>query len=85
MPSRLHGYNSGAPISGASQSGNLAVSTNFNVGGSVQWWNGPNEDLGYVIGYTDTSGLRKSNGSLIVGNAVGFMRISSKTAVGLPF
>jgi hypothetical protein len=79
MGSRLFGYNSGATVSGTIQSGNLAVSNDFRAGGSVQWWNGPNEDLGYVIGYPDTSGNRKANGSLIGGNAVGFRRTSSKT------
>lgn len=79
MGSRLFGYNSGATVSGASQSGNLAVSNDSRGGGSVKWWNGPDEDLGYVIGYTDTTGLRKANGALIVGNAVGFMRTLTKT------
>ena len=79
MGSRLFGYNSGAPVSGASQSGSLAISNDSRGGGSVQWWNGPNEDLGYVIGYPDTTGLRKANGALIGGNAVGFMRTSAKT------
>lgn len=81
MASRLFGYNSSAPVSGAVQSGNLAVSNDFRAGGAVQWWNGPNEDLGYVIGYPDTTGLRKANGSLIGGNAVGFVRTSTKTDV----
>jgi hypothetical protein len=79
MASRLHAYNAGSAISGASQSGNLAVSNDFSAGGSVKWWNGPDEDLGYVIGYTDTTGLRKSNGTLIGGNAVGFVRTKTKT------
>jgi hypothetical protein len=79
MSSRLFAYNAGATISGASQSGNLAVSNDFKAGGSVKWWNGPNEDLGYVIGYPDTTGNRKANGSLIGGNAVGFVRTATKT------
>ena len=79
MGSRLFGYNSGATVSGASQSGSLAISNDFRGGGSVQWWNGPDENLGYVIGYTDTTGLRKANGALIVDNAVGFMRTLTKT------
>ncbi len=78
MGSRLYGYNPGAPVSGASQSGNLAISNDSRGGGSVQWYNGPNEDLGYVIGYPDTTGLRKVGG-VTVGNAVGFMRTSVKT------
>ena len=79
MGSRLYGYNSGAPVSGASQSGNLAISNDSRGGGSVQWFNGPNEDLGYVIGYPDTSGSRKVRGVTISGGAVGFMRTSNKT------
>ena len=78
MGSRLYGYNSGATVSGASQSGSLAISNDSKGGGSVQWYNGPNEDLGYVIGYPDTSGLRKVKG-VTVSNAVGFMRTSVKT------
>jgi len=78
MGSRLYGYNSGATVSGASQSGSLAISNDSKGGGSVQWYNGPNEDLGYVIGYPDTSGLRKVRG-VTVSNAVGFMRTSVKT------
>lgn len=79
MSSRLFGYNAGATVSGASQSGNLAVSNDFKAGGSVQWWNGPNEDLGYVIGYPDTTGLRKAHSTLIGGTAVGFVRTLTKT------
>ena len=80
MGSRLFGYNSGSPVSGASQSGNLAISNDSKGGGSVQWYNGPNEDLGHVIGYPDTTGTRKVKG-VTVGNAVGFMRTSAKTDV----
>lgn len=79
MGARLFAYNSGATVSGASQSGNLAVSNNSQGGGSVQWWNGPDETNGYVIGYPDTTGQRKSGGVLIGGNAVGFRRTLHKT------
>jgi len=46
-------YNTGAPIGGTIQIGNIAVGTDhqdysINPGG-IPWWNGPNEDLGYVI------------------------------------
>ncbi len=79
MPGRIFAYNSGEPIPGASQSGNLAVSNSGLGGGSVKWWNGPDESLGYVIGYPDTSGTRKTNGTPIVGNAVGFRRTATLT------
>ena len=81
MGSRLYAYNSGGNITGTSQSGNLAISNDSVGRGSVQWWNGPNEDLGYVIGYTDTTGTRKAAGVTISGNSVGFMRTSVKTDV----
>jgi hypothetical protein len=79
MGSRLFAYNSGGTIIGTSQSGNLAISNDSKGGGSVQWWAGPNEDLGYVIGYPDTSGTRKAAGVTISGNSVGFMRTTVKT------
>ena len=51
--SRPFAYNPGAPISGTTQLGNLAIGVlneqyTLNYGG-VRWWNGPDEDLGYVI------------------------------------
>jgi hypothetical protein len=50
---RPFAYNLGAPISGTTQLGNLAIGVSneqytLNYGG-VRWWNGPDEDLGYVI------------------------------------
>ena len=51
--SRPFAYNTGTTISGTEQVGNLAIgvdnenySSNY---GGVRWWNGPDEDLGYVI------------------------------------
>lgn len=52
--SRPFAYNTGSPISGTDQIGDLAIGTDLtqpyaaNYGG-VQWWEGPDEDLGYVI------------------------------------
>lgn len=48
---RPFAYNTGSTISGTIQVGNLAVGTptsGFAVTG-LEWWNGPDEDLGYVI------------------------------------
>ena len=81
MGSRLFAYNSAGTITGTSQSGNLAISNDSVGRGSVQWWAGPNEDLGYVIGYTDTTGTRKAAGVTISGNSVGFLRTTVKTDV----
>jgi hypothetical protein len=49
--SRPFTYNTGAPIAGTEQVGSLAVGTptdGFATTG-LEWWNGPDEDLGYVI------------------------------------
>ena len=48
---RPFAYNTGAPIAGTDQVGALAVGTptvGFTATG-LEWWNGPDEDLGYVI------------------------------------
>ncbi len=52
MPTaRPFAYNPGAGITGTTQVGNLAIGTpevGF-VATGLEWWNGPDEDLGYVI------------------------------------
>ena len=52
---RPFSYNTGSLIGGTDQVDNLAIGTSeqdysLNPGG-VTWWNGPDEDLGYVIAY----------------------------------
>jgi hypothetical protein len=48
--SRPFAYNTGSTISGTIQVGSLAVGTpTSGFTGSMEWWNGPDEDLGYVI------------------------------------
>ena len=61
MPfARPFAYNIGGNIPGTSQVGDIAIggtATGYNAGyGGVRWWNGPNEDLGYVICTTVPSG-----------------------------
>ena len=49
--SRPFAYNTGSTIAGTIQIGNLSIGTptaGFTSTG-LQWWNGPDEDLGYVI------------------------------------
>lgn len=48
---RPFAYNTGAPISGTIQVGNLAVGfpTDGFESTGLEWWNGPDEELGYVI------------------------------------
>lgn len=58
--SRPFSYNTGAPIAGTEQVGSLAVgtpTTGFTSTG-LGWWNGPNEDLGYVIAHPVPSGTQ---------------------------
>lgn len=55
--SRPFGYNTGSTINGTDQYGDLVVGVdnlpyNQNIG-NVRWWNGPDEDLGYVIATTN--------------------------------
>ena len=48
---RHFAYNIGSPFIGATQVGNLAIgipSAGFESTG-LEWWNGPDEELGYVI------------------------------------
>ena len=55
---RPFAYNNGAPIPGTAQIGDLAIGypdSGF-VGSGLKWWNGPDEDLGYVIAKPDPSG-----------------------------
>jgi hypothetical protein len=53
--SRPFSYNTGSQISGTEKYGNLSVGVtkqNYGEGiGGVRWWNGPEEDSGYVIAY----------------------------------
>jgi hypothetical protein len=61
MPTaRPFAYNTGSPIPGTLQIGDLAIGVDpleysTNPGG-VQWWNGPDEDLGYVIAHPTSAG-----------------------------
>ena len=49
--SRPFAYNTGSPIPGTEQVGNLAIgwpTSGFQSTG-LEWWNGPDEELGYII------------------------------------
>jgi len=55
--SRPFAYNVGPPIDGTIQVGNLAVGTpTAGFTNNPQFWNGPDEDLGYVIAYPVSGG-----------------------------
>jgi hypothetical protein len=79
--SRKFAYNTGSQITGATQYGNLAIGVTLssyadNPGG-VKWWNGPDEDLGYVIARSVTSGNQLNPKGLSC--SVGFWRTISLT------
>jgi hypothetical protein len=51
MPtSRPFAYNTGSTLNNTQQFGNIAIFTGTTgLPSGVKWWNGPNEDLGYII------------------------------------
>jgi hypothetical protein len=57
---RPFAYNTGSTISGTEQVGNLAIGvpTSGFTSTGLQWWNGPDEDLGYVIAYPQSGGTQ---------------------------
>jgi hypothetical protein len=59
---RPFAYNTGTTISATTQIGDLAIGTNdlpLSEGyGGLSWKNGPDEDLGYVIGYPQSGGTQ---------------------------
>lgn len=81
---RPFAYNPGAtgPITGTEQVGSLAVGTptaGFSATG-LPWWNGPDEDLGYVIAQSvpgNTQPVPVGTGA--TGASVGFFRSSALT------
>ena len=79
--SRAFAYNTGSPILGTEQLSNLAISSSeqqyaLNIGG-VKWWGGPDEDLGYIICYSQPDGLHPT--PVEVTASLGFKRSTEKT------
>lgn len=77
--SRPFSYNTGSTISGTEQIGDLAIgypTVGFENTG-LKWWNGPDEDLGYVIASSDPDG--NHTGADGVQAFLGFHRSSEKT------
>jgi hypothetical protein len=72
---RPFSYNTGSPISGTTQVGNLAVGTPVSGFTGMEWWNGPDEDLGYVIAQP-VSGDTQPTPISGVTASVGFFRTS---------
>ena len=66
--SRPFSYNTGSTIAGTIQVGNLAVGTptaGFPATG-LSWWDGPDEDLGYVIAAPNSGNTQPTSLSGIV-------------------
>ena len=77
---RPFAYNIGAPIAGTEQVGGLAVGTptiGFTATG-LEWWNGPDEDLGYVIAQSVPSDTQPTPVSGVLAS-VGFFRSDALT------
>ena len=77
---RSFAYNSGTGVTGTYKVGSISAGYSpINYGGGLLWWNGPNEDTGYVIGHT--SGARTTgNGAFSVSSpTIGFWRSPLKT------
>lgn len=76
---RPFAYNTGSPITGTDQVGNLAIGTPTDgfVSTGLQWWNGPNEDLGYVIAHPTVLGNQPN--PLNIPAYLGFYRSIDKT------
>lgn len=82
-------YNTGAPIGGTTQVGNLAVgdsSQDYSTNpGGIPWWMGPNEETGYVIA-VPVSGNTQPTPISGVTASVGFFRtktLSDNEFIGL--
>lgn len=76
--SRPFAYNTGSTINGTIQIGNLSIGTptaGFASTG-LQWWNGPDEDLGYVIAQSVPEGNQPTPFTGITAS-VGFFRSTS--------
>jgi len=82
---RTFAYNPGAPISGTTQIGDLAVGTSAqdystNPGG-VTWWMGPYEESAYIIAYPDPTGTHSAEGHT-TSSYLGFWADKTKTDEG---
>jgi len=80
MP-RPFARNTGAPIAGTEQVGNLAVgipTAGFMATG-LPWWNGPDEELGYVIATQVPANNQPTPVPPSVTASVGFWRSTAKT------
>ncbi len=78
---RPFAFNTGSTISSTEQLGDIAIGVlpeNYALNyGGVKWWNGPDEDLGYIICYPNSDQNHPSPDGNVAG--VGFFRSVLKT------
>ena len=72
-------------ISGTEQIGDIAAVVGVvNPDATLEWWNGPDEDPGYIIAYSDPSGNRPNSSERILSVNytchIGFFRTPVKTS-----
>jgi hypothetical protein len=83
--SRAFCYNpSQTPIPGTEQVGSIAAAiSNVTIGAGQEWWNGPDEDPGYVVAYIDPTGDHPNAPERILGGNyichIGFKRTQNKS------
>jgi hypothetical protein len=78
---RPFAYNTGSLLSGTTQVGNLAIGTtrtDYGTTGGIRWWNGPDEDLGYVIAQPVSGNTQPTPVSGVTAS-VGFFTILQQT------
>jgi hypothetical protein len=79
--SRPFAFNSGATVSGTEQIGQIAVGVTFSLNqpSGLNWFNGPDEDLGYIICKTSSQRTWGNNTGLTGDNSISFYRSNTKT------
>jgi len=77
---RPFAYNTGSSISGTDQVGNLAIGfpTSGFAATGLEWWNGPDENLGYVIAVPVSSDTQPTS-NVGIDASVAFYRSASLT------
>lgn len=75
---RPFAYNTGTTIDGTEKIGNLAIGTpSIGFTNNPQFWNGPDEELGYVVAHETPSGTQPNQ--LLIPAYLGFWRSELKT------
>lgn len=77
---RAFAYNSGTGVTGTTQVGFIAAGNGSqNYGSGLTWWNGPDEDLGYIICHTSGARTAGQGAINVPSPTIGFWRSVAKT------